>query len=301
VEQAVEQALRALDEAFSALDRRWGKEVQGGERIDTTFAFAADGVVDLTAFSGAIVVTGSPRREARVRAWTQSGRLRWRLTASRITLEAELVRGRSGDTKYELTVPEGVRLIVRTMSGDVNARSIKGGVDVSSLSGDVRLVDVGGPLDVESLSGDLSVVRCRCDVRAGVASGTIRLADVEGSIRAETTSGNILIEGARSEDLSISTLSGDIEYRGLIAPRGRYEFRAHSGSILLTIPADASARFSFRTYSGSFDSEFPVKLEAEQSTRLRSRALSFTLGDSDAQVVIETFSGNVNLRRDRRR
>ncbi|HWP03591.1 MAG TPA: DUF4097 family beta strand repeat-containing protein [Gemmatimonadaceae bacterium] len=301
VEQAIEQAVRALENAFSTLDRTWGKEGQSGEKVDTVFAFAADGVVDLTALSGDIVVTGWTRREARVRAWTEAGRLRWRFTPSRITLETERVRGRSGDTKYDLTVPEGARLVVRTMSGDVSVRTVKGGVDVSSLSGTVRLLDGGGSVDVESMSGDVSVVRCRCDVRAGAVSGKIGIEDVEGSIRAETTSGEIEIADVRSEDLLASTVSGDVSYRGPLAPRGRYEFRAHSGSIELFVPPNSSGRFDIRTYSGSFDTELAVTLEAGQSARSRPRAMTFTLGGGDAVVIAETFSGNVVLGRDRRR
>ena len=58
VEASIEGAIRSVEQAFEHLDKRQGTGGrQGATRIDTTFAFSADGTVDLTSFNGDIIVT----------------------------------------------------------------------------------------------------------------------------------------------------------------------------------------------------------------------------------------------------
>jgi hypothetical protein len=52
-------------------------------RIDTTFAFSRTGVVDLTQISGDVIVTAWDRGEARVRAFSERGRIRSTLSKCR--------------------------------------------------------------------------------------------------------------------------------------------------------------------------------------------------------------------------
>jgi hypothetical protein len=66
VEASIEGAMRAVEGALGHLDRQQGYDSrQSATRIDTTFAFSADGTVDLTSFNGDITVTGWNRKEAR--------------------------------------------------------------------------------------------------------------------------------------------------------------------------------------------------------------------------------------------
>src|SRR5689334_20217629 len=71
-------------------------------RVDTTFAFSRTGVVDLTQISGDIVVTTWDRAEARIRAYAERGRVESSLSSSRLTLQIESVRGRVGDSRFEV-------------------------------------------------------------------------------------------------------------------------------------------------------------------------------------------------------
>ena len=87
-------------------DRNRDREFQEAQsRVDTTFAFGATGVVDLRQISGDIVVTTWDRPEARVRAYAERGRVRTGFSSSRLSLDIEAVRGRVGDSRFEVTVP----------------------------------------------------------------------------------------------------------------------------------------------------------------------------------------------------
>jgi hypothetical protein len=70
--------------------------------------------------------------------------------------------------------------------------------------------------------------------------------------------------------------------------------------VSLRVPANTSARFAIETFSGSLDSDFQVVLQPNRERR-SGRRLEFTVGDGDARVVAESFSGSITIRRDNQR
>jgi DUF4097 and DUF4098 domain-containing protein YvlB len=267
-------------------------------RIDTTFAFNRNGAVDLTEISGDVVVNAWDRNEARVRAYAERGRIRSTMTASRLSLETEAVRGRLGDSKLEVWIPVGARVVARSTSGDVTVKGTKAPVDARSTSGDVVVTDATDHITVESVSGDVRASQLSGDVRTESVSGTIEIRDATGPVRAETTSGDVSLIGVTSRSVYATTVSGEVEYDGTIDNSGRYEFHAHSGDIRLEIPESANAQVSIETFSGSLDSEFPITLQPGQRTTGRPRRFEFALGNgSGARVIAESFSGDIVLAR----
>jgi DUF4097 and DUF4098 domain-containing protein YvlB len=308
VERAVDGAMRTvdktLDRTMRALtssrfsDQDWQ---QGGDRIDSTFSFSRDGTIDLTSVSGDIIVTGWNRAEVKVHARTERGHLRWSASSSRVTIETESIRGRMGDTRYELSVPEGVRVIMKSMSGDVSAKGTRGPVDANTTSGDIEVADAAGRVELQTISGDITASRLSGEVEGSTVSGSIDAEEVEArSVHVESTSGDLTLGNVRSKDVSASTVSGEVEYTGPIETGGQYEFHSHSGTITLHVPSSVSARFSVETFSGELDSAFPVTIQPSRD-RQRGRRIDFTVGGGDARVIAETFSGNVEIRRDARR
>jgi len=271
-------------------------------RIDTSFAFSRSGTVDLSLISGEIIVTGWSRDEIKVRAFSERGRLEMGAGSSHFSLEARSDRGRMGDTRYELSVPAGVRLLMRTTSGDVQATGVRGPVEGHSTSGDVQIADASGRAILESVSGDVRGRRLSGEVRAQSVSGDIELEEVNGDVRIESTSGEISLTRVTSTDVYATTVSGEVTYQGSIDRGGRYEFRSHSGDIRLEVPADLSARFAIETFSGSLDSGgFPITLQPGERTGRRPRRFEFTIGGGDARITAESFSGDIVLSRGSRR
>lgn len=300
VERSLDGAMRAVEGALAQFERQGYDSRQGGARIDTTFAFSADGTVDLTSLNGDITVTGWSRGQARVRATSERGLLRWRLTPSRITVEAEGYRGRTGETTYEVTVPEGARVILRSMTGDLAVRGVKGPVDVHTNNGDITVSDATDRIEMVTLSGDVTGLRLRGEVEAGSLNGTVTLTDVEGrTIRAESTSSDVRLVNVRSRDIDVSTVSGEVDFTGPIDPQGQYSFQSHAGDVTLTIPANSSARFSLETFNGEVDSDFPFTLQPNRDRR--HQRLEFSVGGGEARVTAESFSGSIVIKRQERR
>lgn len=270
-------------------------------RIDTTFTFSAGGVVDLSSAFGDIQVTGWDRREARVRAWTDRGTLDYEFSSSRLTIEHRNERGssrsRDRDSRYEVTIPRGARLILRSTSGDIEVRNTGGEVEVNSTSGDVLIEDVAQRVEVGTLSGDITLRTVKGNVEATTVNGSIEVAGVEGDIKLGSTSGDLVVTEARARDVELSTTTGEVAYAGTIDPNGRYEFHSHSGTIDLAIPATTNARFSIETFSGEIDSDFPITLQPGDRTSNRPRRFEFTVGTGGPRIIAESFSGDVEIRR----
>jgi DUF4097 and DUF4098 domain-containing protein YvlB len=294
-EHVAETIVRRFEHWDDRDDRRQDQDAVS--RIDTTVAFSADGTIDLSSISGEVVVTGWSRREARIRAYSERGQLRFSASSSRITIETQSRRGRMGDTKYELSVPQGVRLRVQTTSGDITARDVNGPVDLRSTSGDVTLHGANGRIEISTTSGDIDAARLRGDVEVGAVSGEFNVADVEGTIRVETVSSDIVLRNVRVQQATAETVSGEIEFEGPIARDGRYDFRSHSGNVSVRVPASTSARFEVETYSGELDSDFPITIMPSNRSRSRPRRFEFNIGSGEARIVAETFSGNITLER----
>lgn len=290
------------DDEDRGRSRRDGEQQQVRSRIDTTFAFSAEGTVDLSNLSGDIIVTGWSRREAQIKATSERGQLELDVSSSRITLEEEgrgsmWGGGRRGETRYEVSVPRGVRVIARSTSGDVLVRGTGGEVEAGSTSGDVQVEDAVRRIELTSVSGDVTARQLKGTVDATSVSGSVELESVDGVLHAGTTSGDISLASVTSRDVEASTTSGEITFSGDMATDGRYEFHSHSGTIQLTIPGSSNARFSVETFSGDLDSDFPITLQPGDRSSRRPRRFEFTVGNGGARIIAETFSGDLEIRK----
>jgi DUF4097 and DUF4098 domain-containing protein YvlB len=296
-ERVVEQVARQFEDwDRRGYDDRWQGQ-DGVSRIDTTVAFSPNGTIDLSTISGDIIVTGWNRNEARIQARSERGRLRFSASSSRISIETESRRGRMGETRYELSVPQGVRLILESTSGDIRATDVNGSAEVRTTSGDIQLQGANGRIDISTTSGDIEASRLRGDIEVGAVSGEFEVSDVEGTIRVETVSSDIVLKNIRVREATAETVSGEIIYEGSVVRDGRYDFRAHSGNVTVRIPTDVGAHFEVETYSGELDSDFPITLMPGERTRNRPRRFEFNVGSGGARIIAETFSGDIILER----
>lgn len=276
--------------------RRRGSRGDVLATIDTTVALSGRGEASLTLVAGRVTVRGWDRPQARVRAESEGGTVRFEREASRIALREEQ-RGRRGDdTRYDLTLPYGTRLVVRTTSGDVSSVDVRGEVEVRTTSGDVRIEGTSGRTIVESVSGEIEARGLTGPVRGQSVSGDVTLDRVAGDVEVETVSGEIAVNQARASFVRLETTSGDLDFAGPLDRTGRYEFNSHSGTITLALPSEASAQVSVETFSGELDTAFPITL-TPGGRGGRPRRFEFTLGAGGARVTAESFSGDVNLRR----
>jgi DUF4097 and DUF4098 domain-containing protein YvlB len=288
-------SLLAVGAESAAAQRRHDYDRDYRSSVDTSFAFDRRGLVSLTIGSGDIVVTAWSRDQVRVHATSESGGVRLDATNSRVSVE--LSRGGHGDSRFEVTVPVGVRIVARAQSGDISISGTQGEVDARSQSGDIKVDDVANRLDIGTLSGDIEAQTVSGDVQIKSVSGDIRLTEFKGDFEGETVSGSIELHNAVGRYIRSHTTSGDLSYEGSIDPSGRYELSAHSGDIRLSIPSNASAQLSVSTWSGTLDSDFPITLRPGEHGIGTGQAKRFTfdIGGGAARISAETFSGDITI------
>lgn len=294
-QQAAEAREQAREQMRAERDRQRQMRDAAGS-LDTTVTFDARGTVIVNCPNGDIVVSGGSANEIRVKARTESGAIRFTSTGSRAILEPAAGR-RCEDGRYELTVPAGVRVSASSWSGSVTLRGVHGDADVHSQNADVDVRDAGSRLDVETLSGDVTVQGVASDASIRTVNGDVSLTGARGDVEIETVSGDLTLRDIVARQVRTHTTSGDVSFAGQIQSDGRYEFNTHSGDIRLLLPPNVGAQLSISTFNGSIDSDFPITLRAGEHGigAAQAKRLNFTLGQGNARIVAETFSGEVTL------
>lgn len=268
--------------------------------IDTTFNFDRRGTVSLSVGSGEIIVRAWNRDQIQVRA--RSERSVIRMDASPLRVSLDLSRPRGGDTRFELSVPVGVRVNARATNGDISIIGTKGGVEARTQSGDLIVEDAADMIDLGSLSGDVSARGLTGNIDISAVSGDVELADIKGDVEATSVSGDLDLRNVVARYVRAKSTSGDVTYDGTIDTTGRYELGSHSGSVYLVIPQSTGALLTVSTYTGSIESDFPITLRpGEHGIGSGPKRFTFEIGKGDARVSAESFSGDITIRSKGRR
>ena len=267
--------------------------------IDTTFTFDKRGTVSLSVGSGEIIVRSWNRDQIHVRARSERSVIRMDATPTRVSLD--LSRPRGGDTRFEVTVPVGVRISARATNGDISISGTKGSVEARTQSGDLNVEDVADMVDLGSLSGDIVATGLSGNIDISAVSGDLTLSDVTGDVEATSVSGDIDLRNVVARYVRAKSTSGDVTYDGSIDSTGRYELGSHSGSVYLVIPQTTGALLTVSTYTGAIESDFPITLKPGEHGIGTSKRFTFEIGKGDARISAESFSGDITIRSKGRR
>lgn len=262
------------------------------ETVDTTFTFDKSGTVTLIATSGDIFVTGGSDGRIRVRATSDNGSLSLDASSSSVMLQ-----NRSGDSRFEITVPFGVSVIARSQSGDMRIRDTRGRVETHANSGDVEVENVNGRLDVNTLSGSITARDIAGDVDIVTTSGDVKIFNLSGNADVGTVSGEVELRSVTGRTIRAKTTSGDVRFDGVIDASGRYELVTHSGDVEMHVQRDASAQLTVSTWNGGVTSDFPITLRPGQHNigSFTGKRYTFEIGGGGARITAETFSGDITL------
>ncbi len=268
-------------------------------------------------------------REDRPREESWFRRLIADITSKRVT-----VRGRGGGLEVwadiTIAVPSGGRLKVVDRVGEITAHDVAGNLDLDTSRGDIVVDGLTGDLVTDTGSGSVDVSDIRGEVVIDTGSGSVTAAGINGprlaadtgsgsvnlrgitadKITVDTGSGSVRVDQASCRKLHVDTGSGGVRAVGVEADRvvidtgsgsvelmlvrlgtGRYEVDTGSGSINLLLPADASAGISAETSSGGVR----CRLAGAQIRHQKRNEMDVTVGDGDAQIILDAGSGTITL------
>lgn len=199
------------------------------------------------------------------------------------------------DTTLDVRVPKAASLEVEAVSAAVGIDGIDGGtIQVNSVSGKVRVNAQAPSVDAQTVSGSLELAGHADKVDLQTVSGDILAPSIGREAELQTVSGRIHVGGGPWKRLNLSTVSGDVQLNGGMAPNGDMSVDSMSGDVQLQTPGNLSAAIHANTFSGDLRSDFgtPRKVEHGPGTELDA-----TAGSGSAKIKIETFSGDLRIRR----
>ena len=202
------------------------------------------------------------------------------------------------ETILDIKVPRAAALEIGVVSAEVAVNDTAGGnVQVDSVSGRMRLVSVQSPrLRLESVSGDIDFQGRSDDASVETVSGDVNARGVGGRTRAETVSGSMRISAnGPLKQFNASSVSGDMEVTGGLAPGGRMEIETMSGDVRLNLPAAVSARITAESFSGTLRSDFGTVRKPERGP---GTSLDASAGSGDGEISVDSFSGDVTIRKE---
>jgi beta-lactamase regulating signal transducer with metallopeptidase domain len=160
----------------------------------------ASGEVDAT-------VQGDPNA-VRVYGTFERGDLR--VSSTQVDKQADV------SVNYIVHVPAGAHVIVTTVTGNIIVRGVTGAVDATSTEGDVQVNGAHGPVKASTTSGNVLAIGLRGDSTLRSVSGDVdaEFDELDGAqaVKAETTAGQvtIVLPANASAHITAETVSGAI-------------------------------------------------------------------------------------------
>lgn len=280
--------------------------VQAAEQINASHAAKPDAEVAVSNIRGRVEVRGADRNEVRVTGSVGKGS-KFSLTGTddRIVIKVENERddwswwggnGPQEDTVLVVEVPRAAAIDVDTVSADIEVEGIAGAreMELESVSGDQRVRGDAERVEVSSVSGDVDVESASRSIGLETVSGDLVARGASGRVTAESVSGRVTLETGDIDELSASSVSGDINLRTGNIAAGRVKIESMSGEVEVLVPPSLSARIEAESFSGKIRSDFGTVEEEEHGPGSHLKA---TAGAGAAQITLESFSGDVTIRR----
>lgn len=244
-------------------------------------------------FAGEVIVRAWERDQVRVQAEHSSRtRVNVRQADHAIRINASSSAG-TPSVDYEIRVPAWMAVRVNGQFIYVEVDGTQADVYAESVRGDIRVKGGSGVVNLKSIEGEIRVEDAKGRITVSSVNEGVTLVRPAGEISADTINGEITFTDAHAGSVEATTVNGDVRYTGTIADNGLYRFNTHQGDVTIAVQDPVNATVSIRSYQGDFRSSFPFKTENTG----RGRRQTFTIGTGTAQIELESFGGDIRLRR----
>ena len=195
-----------------------------------------------------------------------------RVVAKRTDQRVDL--GNTG-ASAKLRVPNGAILDLRSSNGPITTSGPVSDVTAQTSNGPINARGSLGQLDLNTSNGPITI---------NGGSGLIDVETSNGPI--EITADNAVVVGRTS--------NGPFRFTGTLA-QGRNEMRTSNGSIVVTLPANATFVVDANTSNAKISSDFAVTAQDFSDDRLRGTVGS----DPGTTLELQTSNGPIEIRQGR--
>jgi len=275
-----------------APDARQGRAPQS----DQTVPAARGTRLVIDNHAGEVVIHAWEKDAVRVQAQHNTrAKIEVRTGTNVINIDSATVNGPPASIDYNISAPSWMAIKIEGQYDYVSVDGVQGEISVETVRGDIILKNVGSAI-VKTIEGEIQIEGARGKLTLSSVNEDIKVTAASGDVTAETTNGGITLGRAEATNVDVATVNGDVVYEGTLSERGHYSFTNHNGDIELSIAETANATFNVRTYHGEFTTSLPVKGPDSSQVR-RGRRVSYILGNGNAEVELESFGGDIKLRR----
>jgi DUF4097 and DUF4098 domain-containing protein YvlB len=261
---------------------------------DTTFAVPAGASLSVNNFGGSIVVHGWAQNRVKIHAEHGSrGGIEASLVGNTVTIKASSRHGAPSVVDFEITVPQDMALTLSGTYTEITVDGVRGAISAETVDGSIDVRGGSGIVTLHSIQGSVTLADATGRIEINSVNESVELSNVSGQIKAETTNGDMSLMGIKSGSVEASTINGDVQYEGSVSDGGTYSFNSHNGDITVSIPEGANVTLSVATANGDIDPSFPLPLTATAG----KHRYTFKLGSGSARMEVESFQGDIQLRR----
>src|SRR6267378_271559 len=261
---------------------------------DTTFAVPAGASLSVNNFGGSIVVHGWTQNRVKVHAEHGSrGSIEASVVGSTVSLRASSRHGAPSVVDFEITVPQDMALTLSGTYTEIEVEGARGPISAETVDGSIDVRGGSGIITLHSIQGSVTLADATGRIEVNSVNENVELSNVSGQIKAETTNGDVTLAGIKSASVEATTINGDVLYEGTITDGGTYVFNSHNGDMIVSVPEGANVTLSVATANGDIDPSFPLPLTATAG----KHRYTFKLGSGSARMEIESFQGDIKLRR----
>jgi hypothetical protein len=282
-------------------------QVLAGTPLHLHHSATPDVHVNVSNIAGSVSVVAWDRNEVQISGQLGDGAKPLAITGSDsdLTIKVE-PQGGSGwlnwgsdskmaSTTLELHVPKAASLDISVVSAPLVVDGLDGGnIEINAVSGKTRINARTPTLKVDSVSGGIELAGHTEQADLQTVSGDILAPTLGSNVKLQTISGHIQANGGPWKKLTLSTVSGDVQLAGKLAADGSLGIDSMSGDVQLQLPATTAGTLHASSFSGDLRSDFgtPQKPEHGPGSSLDTR-----LGDGRGTINVETFSGDLRIRK----
>jgi len=273
--------------------------VWAGDSIDQSWPVDPDVRISVENVAGEIEIKGWDRNEVQLTGRLGDSVDELEVDESSSHLQITVVNHDErniDETVLVLKVPEGANIEAIAISADIEISGMDNEkVTGASVSGDVDVKAKSQWVSLESVSGDVGFSGQTQRISAESVSGDIELSGLSGVVEATTVSGDMELEVGVMDSGKFETVSGDIQVSAELSASGRLSAESMSGDVIISLPASQSGLFKAQSFSGRITTDFGSVSHAKHGP---GSHLKHSAGDAEAEIRLESFSGNIKLQRD---
>ena len=266
-------------------------------RVEERRSAAPDGLVRIDNPSGSTRVVGWDRAEILVTGTLAPGAegLSFESSKRRAEISVDIDGNPHGSaSQLEIKVPAGSRLEIDSLNASVEVTGVKGDVHVDTVQGSILIAGAGGEVDAENVNGSVEITGSTRRAKAESVNGAVSVTGAAGEVAASTVNGRLTVSGGAFDRVMLETVNGRVAFDGELKPGAALNAETVGGAVELRLPEKTSAEFQITTFSGDVRNELGPGARASNHWTTE-KELSFTLGGGNAQVTVETLSGDVEI------